>query len=207
MAGAKQLVTLVFILVSAGAVRPAVVCSGHYIASHRGSCRGVLQARRERTLVLQVPEVLIEASANIGVGGQRRENAIRLCLSSPCGRGIAPPFIGQGEQFTGVPHHSPTCEVMASSVAELTVVLANPAPVGVSWRVLCSYRSDFEGGGVDVGCPAVVRGPARGWRQREALGGTVAVVATFCPRALQQHRGCCHSVKRGAAVAGMAAQG
>jgi hypothetical protein len=72
MAGAKQLVTLVFILVPVGAVRPALVCSGHYIASHRDACRGVLQERRERRLVLQVPEVLIEASANIGVKGGRR---------------------------------------------------------------------------------------------------------------------------------------
>jgi hypothetical protein len=31
------------------------------------ACRGVLQARRERRLVLQVPEKLIEASANIMV--------------------------------------------------------------------------------------------------------------------------------------------
>jgi hypothetical protein len=29
-----------FILVPAGAVRPAVVCSGHCIASHRGARRG-----------------------------------------------------------------------------------------------------------------------------------------------------------------------
>jgi hypothetical protein len=67
MVGAKKLVTLSFILVPAGAVRPAGVCSGHYIAVHCGACRGVLQARRERRLVLQVPEVLIEASANIVV--------------------------------------------------------------------------------------------------------------------------------------------
>jgi hypothetical protein len=67
MAGAKKLVRLGFILVSVGAVRPAGVCSGHYIALHRGTCRGVLQARRERTSVLQVLEVLMEASANIVV--------------------------------------------------------------------------------------------------------------------------------------------
>jgi hypothetical protein len=95
MAGAKQLVTLVFILVSAGAVRPAVVCSGQYIASHRGACRGELQARRERRLVLHVPEVLIEASANTRVKGGRREGVVHLC--PPCGWGIALPFIGQGE--------------------------------------------------------------------------------------------------------------
>jgi hypothetical protein len=54
-----------FILVPAGAVRPAVVCSGHCISSHRGARRGGLQAWRERRPGLQVPEVLIEASANI----------------------------------------------------------------------------------------------------------------------------------------------
>jgi hypothetical protein len=54
-----------FILVSAGAVRPAVVCSRHYIALHHGARRGGLQAMRERRPGLQAPEVLIEASANI----------------------------------------------------------------------------------------------------------------------------------------------
>jgi hypothetical protein len=67
MAGAKQLGDTRFILVPVGAVRPAGVCSGHCIALHRSACRRVLQARRERRLVLQVLEVLIEASANIGV--------------------------------------------------------------------------------------------------------------------------------------------
>jgi hypothetical protein len=46
-----------FILVPAGAVRPTVVCSGHW--------EGWLQARQERRPGLQVQEVLIEASANI----------------------------------------------------------------------------------------------------------------------------------------------
>jgi hypothetical protein len=67
MAGAKQLVTLGFILVPAGAVRPAVVCSRHYIKLHRSACRGGLQAMQERRPGLQVPEVLIEASADIVV--------------------------------------------------------------------------------------------------------------------------------------------
>jgi hypothetical protein len=49
---------------------------------------------------------------------------------------------------------------------ELTTVLANLAPVGASWRVLCPYRSGFEGGGAEVGCPAAIRGPARGRRRR-----------------------------------------
>jgi hypothetical protein len=40
MVDAKQLVTLGFILVPVGAVRPAGVCSWHYIALHRSACRG-----------------------------------------------------------------------------------------------------------------------------------------------------------------------
>jgi hypothetical protein len=55
-----------FILVPAGAVRPAVVCSRNYIALHRGAARrGGLQAWRERRPGLQVAEVLIDACANI----------------------------------------------------------------------------------------------------------------------------------------------
>jgi hypothetical protein len=56
-----------FILVPAGVVRPAVVCSKHCIVLHRGARRGGLQAWRERRPGLQVSEVLIEASANIVV--------------------------------------------------------------------------------------------------------------------------------------------
>jgi hypothetical protein len=89
--------TLGFILVPAGAVHPAVACSGHYISLHRGACRGGLQAWRERRPGLQVPEVLIEASANMAVKVESvRVIAIRRCRV-PRGWGIALPFIGQGE--------------------------------------------------------------------------------------------------------------
>jgi hypothetical protein len=150
--------TLVFILVPAGAVRPAVACSGHYIALHRGARRGGLQAWRERRPGLQVPEVLIEASANIVV---KAESVRVIAIRYPPRLGDCPSFYRpRREQFTGVPHYSPTCGGVASSAAELTAVLANLAPVGASWRVLCPYRSDFEGSGVEVGRPAAVRGLA-----------------------------------------------
>jgi hypothetical protein len=45
---------------------------------------------------------------------------------------------------------------------ELTAVLANPTPVEASWRVLCSYRSGFKGGGVVVGHPTVAVGQFEG---------------------------------------------
>jgi hypothetical protein len=52
-----------------------------------------------------------------------------------------------------VPHYFPTCGGVEISATELMAVLANPAPVEASWRVLCSYRSGFEGGGVVVSRP------------------------------------------------------
>jgi hypothetical protein len=67
MAGAKQLVTLILSWFRPGAIRPAVMCSWHYIALHCGARRGGLQARMERRSGLQVPEVLIEAGTNIVV--------------------------------------------------------------------------------------------------------------------------------------------
>jgi hypothetical protein len=85
MAGAKQLVTLDFILVPTGGVRPAGVCSGHYIALHRGARREGLQARRERRSGLQVPEVLIEASANIAV---KAESVKVSALRPPAAKGL-----------------------------------------------------------------------------------------------------------------------
>jgi hypothetical protein len=87
-----------------------------------------------------------------------------------------------------VPHYFPTCGGVASSATELTAVLANPAPVEASWRVLCSYRSGFGGGGVVVGRPAAATGRFEGAVNGGPVRGTVAVVATSCPRALQQHR-------------------
>jgi hypothetical protein len=89
MAGAKQLGDTRFILVPAGAVRAAGICSGHCISLHRSAYREVLQARRERRLVLQVPEVLIEASANIGGEGERRVSVPFVSVSlSPAAGGL-----------------------------------------------------------------------------------------------------------------------
>jgi hypothetical protein len=64
---------------------------------------------------------------------------------------------------------------------ELTAVLANPAPVEASWRVLCSYRSGFEGGGVVVGRPATAAGRFEGVVNGGPVCGTVVVVAMSCP--------------------------
>jgi hypothetical protein len=89
----------------------------------------------------------------------RRRRACGCSLSvvpSPLRQGDRPSFYRPRRgRFTGVPHYFPTCGGMASSAAELTAVLANPASVKASWCTLCSYRSGFEGGVVVVGRPAV----------------------------------------------------
>jgi hypothetical protein len=82
MAGAKQLVTLGFILVPVGgrtssrSVLGALYCVAPWCLQ-----RG-LQARRERRSGLQVPEVLIEASVNIVV---KAESAQVITVRPPCG--------------------------------------------------------------------------------------------------------------------------
>jgi hypothetical protein len=91
------------------------------------------------------------------------------------------------EQFTCVSHYFPMCGGMASSATKLTTVLANPPPAGVSWCILCSYRSGFEGGGVVVGCLSAV-GRFEGAVDGGPVRGTMAVMATSCPHALQQYR-------------------
>jgi hypothetical protein len=147
MAGVKQLVTLGFILVPAGGVRPAGVCSGHYIALHHNACRGGLQARRERRPGLKVPEVLTEASVNIVVETERvRVSALRPLRD----QGTAPPFIGQGGGSLQVCRTVlATCGGMAHSTTEWTAVLANLASGGALWRALCLSRSGFEGGALE----------------------------------------------------------
>jgi hypothetical protein len=71
---------------------------------------------------------------------------------------------------------------------ELTAVRVNPASAEASWRVLCSYRNGFEGDSVVVGRQATAAGRFEGVVNGGPVRGTVAVVATSCPRALQQHR-------------------
>jgi hypothetical protein len=129
---------------------------------HRGARRGAATSEGERRPGLQVPEVLIEASANIVEKAESvRVIAVRRPVSPRLGD--CPSFYRpRRELFTCMPHYFPTCGGMASSVAELTAVLANLAPVEASWCILCSYRSGFESGGVAVGRPAAVVGRFEG---------------------------------------------
>jgi hypothetical protein len=78
---------------------------------------------------------------------------------SPCGGGGggSPPFYRpRRERFTGTPYYFATWGGMAYSAGELTVVLANLAPVMASWRAQCLNRGDLEGG-----CVVVDRGVSR----------------------------------------------
>jgi hypothetical protein len=112
------------------------------------------------------------------------------CPSSrvPCGWEAAPPFIDQGGCSLHARFTISMCSGMANSAAKLTAVLANPAPFGASWCVLCSYRSGFEGCGAVVGWLAAVVGQFEDAVDGEPVRGTVAVVAKSCPRTSQQRR-------------------
>jgi hypothetical protein len=74
--------------------------------------------RQERRSGLQVPEVLIEASANIMV----KEESVQVIIvrhPDPCGWGTASPFIGQGgSSLQACRIVLATCEGMAYSATE-----------------------------------------------------------------------------------------
>jgi hypothetical protein len=86
MAGAKQLVTLGFILVPAGGVRPAGVCSGHYIALHCGACRGWATTKSGEEVEPPGPRGTDKGKCQYrGQGGKR---ASERCPSSHAARGL-----------------------------------------------------------------------------------------------------------------------
>jgi hypothetical protein len=72
-------------------------------------------------------------------------------LSSPCGQGTTPSFIGQGGGSLQTCHTVlAMCDGMADSATEWTAVLVNLASGGASWHALCLSRSGFEGGGIEI---------------------------------------------------------
>jgi hypothetical protein len=207
MAGAKWLGDTEFIVVPAGAVRPAVVCSRHCIALHHDACRGGggLQARRKRRQGLQVPEVFWLRRVLISWW---RLKACEWVLSVvPLRPGDRPSFYRpRRRQFTGVPHcfiyvwrHSVQCCGVDSCPGESCFWRT-------SWRVLYPSRSGLEGGGVGVTRSVAARTLIRGCRWREAVRGTAAGVATSRRRALPQRRGWRCSGRDGVVMAGVSAQ-
>jgi hypothetical protein len=101
---------------------------------------------------------LIEANANIE---EKVESVWVIAVRRPLSPAVGdcPSFYRpRREQFTCVPHYFFTCGGVASNATELMAFLANPALVEASWRVLCSYRSGFEGGGIVVGRRAAAAG-------------------------------------------------
>jgi hypothetical protein len=204
MAGAKQLSDTSFILVPAGAIRPAGVCSRHCIALHRGACRGELQARREKRWFLHVLEVWLRRDANIVV---KAESVWVSAHRRPHrGRGTTFSFYRpRGGSLQSCRTVLATYGGMVYSATELTVVLANLASGKASRRVLYPSRSGFEGSGMGASPLVVAQASARGSSWRRAGGRTVADMATSCHPGLPQHRGWCCSARGGGVAAGMAA--
>jgi hypothetical protein len=78
------------------------------------------------------------------------------------------------------------CSGMANNTVELTAVLAVPAPVEASQRVLCSYRSGFEGCNAAVGRLAAVVGRFEG----DVDGGPVRSTASGMAASLLMVNSC-----------------
>jgi hypothetical protein len=99
MVGAKQLETRDFILVPAGAVRPAVVCSRHYIALHRGACSGAATSKAGEEAWPPSPKR--SDWGDCQYRGSRSVRAMCVVISVvrllPLRRGDHLPFIDQGE--------------------------------------------------------------------------------------------------------------
>jgi hypothetical protein len=75
-----------------------VVCSGHYIAQHRGACSGAATSKAGEEewppSPCEVAEDVVVELRNACVVC-RLVSVVRFCL--PCGGGVRLPFIGQGE--------------------------------------------------------------------------------------------------------------
>jgi hypothetical protein len=84
-----------------------------------------------------------------------------------------------------VPHYFPIYSGMASSAVELMAVLAVPTPVEASWRILCSYRSNFEGRSAAVGRLAAVVGRFEGAVDGGPVRSTTSGMAVSHSHALQ----------------------
>jgi hypothetical protein len=102
MVGAKQQETRGFILVPAGAVRPAVVCSRHYIALHRSACSGAATSKAGEEA--WPPSPWWSDRSEFRCCGRIEERVcdavlgVRIWLSDvPCSEGVHLPFIDQGE--------------------------------------------------------------------------------------------------------------
>jgi hypothetical protein len=99
MVDAKQLMTRGLSWFRPGAVRPAVVCSGHYIAQHRGAYSGAATSKAGEEECSPSP---CEATEDVVVELRKCvccvfSGVCCLVSSLPCGGGVRLPFISQGE--------------------------------------------------------------------------------------------------------------
>jgi hypothetical protein len=98
MVDAKQLKTRDLSWFRPGAVRPAVVCSGHYIAQHRGACSGAATSKVGEEA--WPPGPWWNDRNELKCCGRIVRGAVWMSDVScrvPCGGGVHLPFIDQGE--------------------------------------------------------------------------------------------------------------
>jgi hypothetical protein len=110
MVDAKQLMTRGLSWFRPGAVRPAVVCSGHYIAQHRGACSGAATSKAGEE---EWPPSPCEVAEDVVVE-LRNACVVRSPVSvvfcpCPLRRGSSPSFYRPRRgRITCMPHYSTT---------------------------------------------------------------------------------------------------
>jgi hypothetical protein len=145
MAGAKQLVTLGLSWFRPGPYVQQWCARGTILRCTVVLAEGGLQARRERRPSLQIPEVLIEASANIV---EKAESVQASALVLPLRPGDCPSFYRpRRRQFLGVSHCS---SYVWRYDAQYNVVDGRPG------------ESIFQRS--VVACPVSAQERLRGWR-------------------------------------------
>jgi hypothetical protein len=98
MVDAKQLKTQDLSWFRPEAVRPAVVCSGHYIAQHRGACSGAATSKAGEEA--WPPSPWWNNRNEFICCGRIVRGAVWMSdvlCRVPCGGGVHLPFIDQGE--------------------------------------------------------------------------------------------------------------
>jgi hypothetical protein len=154
MVGAKQLKTQDLSWFRPGAVRPAVVCSRHCIALHRGACSGAATSKAGEEA--RPPSPWWSDQSEFRCCGRIGEC---ICVVPYWMSDVSCPLRRRGSPFfyrarmgriTVLPHCLATWGSMACSATELEAVLTVLATILYSWRVLYPNSGSFEGRGVVV---------------------------------------------------------
>jgi hypothetical protein len=147
MVDAKQLKTQDLSWFRLDVVRPAVVCSGHYIAQHRGACSGAAKSKAGEEA--WPPSPWWNDQNEFRCCGRIVRGAVWMSdVLCPAAGGSHSFYRPRRGRITSMPHYSATWGGIVCSVAELAAALTVLATIWSSWRISYPNSGSFEGRGV-----------------------------------------------------------